>query len=138
MEHERCCHCGELTGRAGISDDSIYVDLSDGTLGPLCADCFDKYFNTATPLHVDILQLEVEGLRDAAKQAEQLIALWMNRQIRAELGFVQWEYIPIDLPDLGPCLVIQAEEFVKLTSNIKKMMDRIRELENRLAARPEI
>ena len=35
MEIERCCVCDEETGRAGRSDDSIYID----DYGPLCSDC---------------------------------------------------------------------------------------------------
>ena len=52
---ETCCVCGEPTGRAGVGDGSIYVDLCvdwlplgpEGprfgfgeTVGPLCCGCY--------------------------------------------------------------------------------------------------
>jgi len=40
LMEERCCLCGDLTGRAGVADDSIY--LLDGDLGPLCEDCVER------------------------------------------------------------------------------------------------
>ena len=36
---ERCCLCDEPTGRAGKYDDSIFIDLPNCTLGPLCETC---------------------------------------------------------------------------------------------------
>lgn len=39
--YEECFICGELTGRAGKSDDSIYCEKCD--LGPFCVDCFDEH-----------------------------------------------------------------------------------------------
>lgn len=38
MEYEYCCLCGELTGRTGEGNDSLY--LIDGS-GPYCQDCYD-------------------------------------------------------------------------------------------------
>lgn len=40
---EYCSECGEPTGRAGRSDDSIFVEAVDGSkeYGPLCTDCRD-------------------------------------------------------------------------------------------------
>ena len=33
---EYCCECGAPTGRAGIADDSLFVDDN----GPYCLECF--------------------------------------------------------------------------------------------------
>ena len=38
QELEMCCKCDEPTGRAGISDDSLYLDIGDG---PYCEECFE-------------------------------------------------------------------------------------------------
>ena len=47
-KHEECDVCGELTGRAGEGDDSLYSPQSfgwtqNGTHGPLCQDCYDIF-----------------------------------------------------------------------------------------------
>ena len=34
---EYCLDCGELTGRAGRADDSLFIDDD----GPYCKECFD-------------------------------------------------------------------------------------------------
>ena len=34
---EECVQCGELTGRAGRADDSLYIDDA----GPFCSECFE-------------------------------------------------------------------------------------------------
>ena len=41
---EYCCQCGDLTGRAGRGEDSIYVTIlsTDQEVGPLCESCYDK------------------------------------------------------------------------------------------------
>ena len=37
---EMCTRCDSETGRAGIFDDSICIELSDGeSCGPFCEDC---------------------------------------------------------------------------------------------------
>jgi len=43
-KYERCCHCDDLTGRAGVHDDSIYLTMkADGEYkGPFCEDCRDQ------------------------------------------------------------------------------------------------
>ena len=38
---ERCFSCDEPTGRAGISDDSIYISTHYVDLGPFCLSCFN-------------------------------------------------------------------------------------------------
>ncbi|MDD4984369.1 MAG: hypothetical protein PHQ43_01070 [Dehalococcoidales bacterium] len=37
---ERCCLCDQPTGRAGRSEDSMYVTTDRAEIGPLCADCY--------------------------------------------------------------------------------------------------
>lgn len=45
MAFEFCFKCDDPTGRAGRSEDSIYVDLPDGsTLGPFCETCHESYW----------------------------------------------------------------------------------------------
>lgn len=39
-QEEQCCQCGDPTGRAGRSEDSIYLDTGPGEpVGPLCVGC---------------------------------------------------------------------------------------------------
>lgn len=52
---EQCIGCGETTGRAGIQDDSNYMDNGDG---PYCDECF-------SPRHIG----ELEDQRDEAQDA---------------------------------------------------------------------
>ena len=40
MNYEKCFSCGELTGRAGIYDDSIYDEMGKV---PFCVECFESY-----------------------------------------------------------------------------------------------
>lgn len=43
MSKEYCCQCDEPTGRAGRSEDSIWVELPSGAdLGPLCERCAEE------------------------------------------------------------------------------------------------
>ena len=37
--YEHCCECDERTGRAGASDDSLYL----GSIGPFCEDCVNTW-----------------------------------------------------------------------------------------------
>lgn len=36
---ELCCRCDAATGRAGISEDSLYTESGKG---PFCESCFDE------------------------------------------------------------------------------------------------
>jgi len=38
---EHCSECDCETGNAGRGEDSIYIELSDKEIGPLCEDCRD-------------------------------------------------------------------------------------------------
>ena len=38
-KYEHCCECDERTGRAGASDDSLYL----GSIGPFCEDCVNTW-----------------------------------------------------------------------------------------------
>ena len=38
---EECYECGEHTGRAGASDDSLYCENCNR--GPYCSDCFTEH-----------------------------------------------------------------------------------------------
>ena len=47
MKIERCAECDEPTGRAGRSDDSIYLEGWDGVeRGPLCETCRELLLGT--------------------------------------------------------------------------------------------
>lgn len=37
---EHCCACGQETGRAGKHEDSLYIELENDEIGPLCVDCY--------------------------------------------------------------------------------------------------
>lgn len=41
MPSERCIRCEELTGRAGVGEDSLYF----GDVGPFCEVCFARRTN---------------------------------------------------------------------------------------------
>ncbi len=42
-DYEVCCECDELTGKAGIMEDSNFIKYEDGEeVGPLCDDCRNK------------------------------------------------------------------------------------------------
>ena len=42
MSDTEMCHVCDLpTGRAGYSEDSLYVNLAEDEFGPLCESCFD-------------------------------------------------------------------------------------------------
>jgi len=44
-DYELCCECGELTGRAGKDDDSLYCpDCNDG---PFCEECIVEHIHFA-------------------------------------------------------------------------------------------
>ena len=36
--YEECYVCGNYTGRAGIADDSLYIE----DVGPFCEDCYEE------------------------------------------------------------------------------------------------
>ena len=40
---EYCCKCDCPTGRAGVADDSLFIEDD----GPFCRECFDEYIETA-------------------------------------------------------------------------------------------
>ena len=39
---ELCCDCERPTGKAGQSEDSIYITLNGQDLGPYCEECREK------------------------------------------------------------------------------------------------
>ncbi len=40
---ELCCECQAETGRAGKSEDSLYIEMQKGDRGPLCESCHEKW-----------------------------------------------------------------------------------------------
>jgi len=57
---EQCAGCGEPTGRAGIHDDSNYLDNGDG---PYCDECFAPRRIGELERERDEARAEVERLR---------------------------------------------------------------------------
>lgn len=41
---EYCVECDQPTGKAGRSEDSIYIEYPDKEVGPLCEECRDKHW----------------------------------------------------------------------------------------------
>jgi hypothetical protein len=37
-KYETCCSCGDATGRAGVGEDSLFVE---GAIGPFCEECWN-------------------------------------------------------------------------------------------------
>jgi hypothetical protein len=71
--YEECFICGDLTGRAGQGEDSLYCDECDK--GPYCPDCFRKHHES----DVKVTQLEEEKeqqaqtIMDCQKRIAQLL-----------------------------------------------------------------
>lgn len=49
-EIERCRKCDEPTGRAGIHDDSIFIEYEGDVYGPLCESCYEAILRLPEPL----------------------------------------------------------------------------------------
>ena len=62
-QYECCCACDSHTGRAGRSDDSLYIDTGKGEIGPLCETCH-------AALRRDDLQDELSAALKRAEEAE--------------------------------------------------------------------
>lgn len=67
-KYEVCCSCGELTGRAGAGEDSLYLQ----EVGPFCEDCYEvctSYAGIAdAQLRQRITELQAEVERIKAQQ----------------------------------------------------------------------
>lgn len=77
--YEVCCSCGELTGRAGAGEDSLYLQ----DVGPFCEDCYEVcttyagIANAQLRQRITELEAEVERLKGANAAARELMAtLW--------------------------------------------------------------
>jgi len=66
MSDERCTECGEATGRAGVHDDSNYLDSGDG---PYCDECFSSRHIGELEDRIADLDREIEQLRSQAVQS---------------------------------------------------------------------
>jgi len=42
MTLERCSECDEPTGRAGVHDDSLFLETPLDALGPYCLECYES------------------------------------------------------------------------------------------------
>lgn len=54
--YEHCCECNERTGRAGPSDDSLYL----GSVGPFCEDCVDTWPDKMTEEYGRLMAMNAE------------------------------------------------------------------------------
>ena len=54
--YEHCCECNERTGRAGASDDSLYL----GSVGPFCEDCVDTWPDKVAEENVKLISRNIE------------------------------------------------------------------------------
>lgn len=46
---EYCCECDDPTGRAGRGEDSVFVEVGEEEIGPLCEECCKKYKEEDAP-----------------------------------------------------------------------------------------
>jgi len=61
---EKCIQCDQPTDRAGIHEDSLYLDNGEG---PLCLDCYQES-------HILELETERDALRARVKDLEEHVA----------------------------------------------------------------
>ena len=55
-DYKHCCECNERTGRAGPSDDSLYL----GSVGPFCEDCVDAWPDKMTEEYGRLMAMNAE------------------------------------------------------------------------------
>ena len=67
-DYEHCCECNERTGRAGPSDDSLYL----GSVGPFCEDCVDTRPDKMTEEYGRLMAMNAE-LTEEIEHLEDLI-----------------------------------------------------------------
>ena len=89
---ERCLYCDSPTGRAGITEDSLYI----GSVGPFCEECFEP---------VAKLQEELTDLRARCEKAEKRL-----------------EYVTtnIDTVAAGQCYETQDEFYAAIDAAMSK------------------
>jgi len=60
---EYCQLCNSETGRAGRSDDSIYLEIPHGDeIGPLCEECYSAFGKAMEACKKDILEMELNAV----------------------------------------------------------------------------
>ena len=70
MELEHCCECDAETGKAGISDGSLYASSDRG---PYCESCWDEVPDKLAE-ECDDKDAEIARLRRRLSEVESLIA----------------------------------------------------------------
>ena len=76
LSYECCCVCDSHTGRAGRSDDSLFLDTGRGELGPLCEECYnalrrDDLLEEITVLRAQLAEKYAEILRLRSNMARE-------------------------------------------------------------------
>jgi len=65
---EYCCTCGSLTGRAGMADDSLYIE----GVGPFCESCYEKRTSAPSAEHKPV-SAELAAQIDDATKGERIV-----------------------------------------------------------------
>ena len=79
-DYEHCCECNERTGRAGPSDDSLYL----GSVGPFCEDCVDTWPDKMTEEYGRLMAMnaelteEIELLQHALSRKGKMLSAIVN------------------------------------------------------------
>lgn len=61
MSLEYCCECDEETGNAGRGEDSLFIEVGDAEVGPLCSSCYgNQAADTIETLQSKLTALEAE------------------------------------------------------------------------------
>jgi len=100
---ERCLYCDSPTGRAGITEDSLYI----GSVGPFCEECFEP---------VAKLQEELTDLRARCEKAERVLQEPTETMLQAGYEAVQYE-VSDPYPHIGETVWrAMSEQFFKETA----------------------
>ena len=79
MRYEHCCECDALTGRAGASDDSLYL----GTIGPFCEECVNEWPDRVAK-DLAVANAAAIASRNRISELEALIVMLYGRLINDE------------------------------------------------------
>ena len=75
--YEHCCECNERTGRAGPSDDSLYL----GSVGPFCEDCVDTWPDKMTEEYGRLMAMNA-GLTEEIELLQHALS-WKGKMLSA-------------------------------------------------------
>ena len=81
--YEHCCECNERTGRAGPSDDSLYL----GSVGPFCEDCVDTWPDKMTEEYGRLMAMNAE-LTEEIELLQHALS-WKGKMLSAIVNIVK-------------------------------------------------